>query len=225
MVWEPAPAHVYSWALEPVVTTEVDTGTEVFDLSASPLRELNARLHALAADGPRRWRVIHPNGAHNVAVGLDADVEVDVEGHVGYYCAGMNQRATVRVHGNAGVGVAENIMSGHGRGRRQRQPVGRRHRARRAARRARRRLVALRDLDEGRRDRRARLDRPHGRVHGPEGRARRLRRRGRRARRLDLRGAPVRARRGARASAPTASRRSCATSTRPSCATCSRAPA
>jgi glutamate synthase domain-containing protein 3 len=92
------------------VTTEVDTGTEVFDLSASPLRELNARLHAL--DGPRRWRVIHPNGAHNVAVGLDADVEVDIEGHVGYYCAGMNQHATVRVHGNAGVGVAENIMSG-----------------------------------------------------------------------------------------------------------------
>jgi glutamate synthase domain-containing protein 3 len=92
------------------VTTEIDTGTEVFDLSASPLRELNARLHAL--DGPRRWRVIHPNGAHNVAVGLDADLEVDVEGHVGYYCAGMNQHATVRVHGNAGVGVAENIMSG-----------------------------------------------------------------------------------------------------------------
>jgi glutamate synthase domain-containing protein 3 len=92
------------------MATEIETGTEVFDLSASPLRELNARLHAL--DGPRRWRVIHPNGAHNVAVGLDAALEVDVEGHVGYYCAGMNQHATVRVHGNAGVGVAENIMSG-----------------------------------------------------------------------------------------------------------------
>jgi glutamate synthase domain-containing protein 3 len=92
------------------VTTEVDTGTEIFDLSASPLRELNSRLHAL--DGPRRWRVIHPNGAHNVAVGLDTGVEVDIEGHVGYYCAGMNQHATVRVHGNAGVGVAENLMSG-----------------------------------------------------------------------------------------------------------------
>jgi methylamine---glutamate N-methyltransferase subunit B len=91
---------------------EVDTGTEVFDLSASPLRELNRRLHSVAPDGPRRWRVIHPNGAHSVAVGLDADVEVDVEGHVGYYCAGMNKRAVVRVHGNAGVGVAENMMSG-----------------------------------------------------------------------------------------------------------------
>jgi glutamate synthase domain-containing protein 3 len=31
---------------------------------------------------------------------------------VGYYCAGMNKLATVRVHGNASTGVAENMMSG-----------------------------------------------------------------------------------------------------------------
>ena len=31
---------------------------------------------------------------------------------MGYYCAGMNKRATVRVHGNAGPGIAENMMSG-----------------------------------------------------------------------------------------------------------------
>jgi glutamate synthase domain-containing protein 3 len=86
---------------------------EVVDLATTPLRELNRRLHDLAgAAGPRRWRVLNPNGAHAVACGLDADVEVEIEGHVGYYCAGMNKRATVRVHGNAGTGVAENIMSG-----------------------------------------------------------------------------------------------------------------
>jgi glutamate synthase domain-containing protein 3 len=56
--------------------------------------------------------VINPGGRHAIAVGLDAQVEVDVDGHVGYYCAGMNQQAVVRVHGNCGVGVAENIMSG-----------------------------------------------------------------------------------------------------------------
>ena len=37
---------------------------------------------------------------------------VEVDGHVGYYCAGMNKRARVIVHGNAGQGVAENMMSG-----------------------------------------------------------------------------------------------------------------
>jgi methylamine---glutamate N-methyltransferase subunit B len=89
------------------------SGTEVVDLAQTPLRELNRRLHALAAeDGPRHWRVFNPDGAHAVACGLDADVEVEIEGHVGYYCAGMNKRATVRVHGNAGTGVAENLMSG-----------------------------------------------------------------------------------------------------------------
>ncbi len=83
---------------------------EAVDLAETSLRELNRRLHA---DGVApRWRIAHPNGAHAVAVGIDADIEVDIDGHVGYYCAGMNKRATVRVHGNAGVGLAENIMSG-----------------------------------------------------------------------------------------------------------------
>jgi methylamine---glutamate N-methyltransferase subunit B len=88
---------------------------EVVDLSVTSLRELNQRLHGLAADGsssPRHWRIVKPSGDHAIACGLDAPVEVEIEGHVGYYCAGMNKQATVRVHGNAGVGVAENIMSG-----------------------------------------------------------------------------------------------------------------
>jgi glutamate synthase domain-containing protein 3 len=88
----------------------VAEAVETVDLASTRLRDLNARLHA--ADVAARWRVLNPAGAHAVAVGLDADVEVDIDGHVGYYCAGMNKRATVRVHGNAGVGLAENIMSG-----------------------------------------------------------------------------------------------------------------
>ena len=83
-----------------------------FDLAVTPLRELNAALHAAAGDSEGRWRVLNPRGAHAVAVGVDAPLEIDVEGHVGYYCAGMNKQATVHVHGNAGVGLAENIMSG-----------------------------------------------------------------------------------------------------------------
>src|SRR5918998_3450555 len=91
----------------------IATDVEVVDLATTSLRELNQRLHDVATGpGPRRWLVRNPNGAHAVACGLDADVEVEIEGHVGYYCAGMNQRATVRVHGNASTGVAENMMSG-----------------------------------------------------------------------------------------------------------------
>ena len=82
------------------------------DLAVTPLRELNAALHEVTEDGPRRWRVTNPRGAHALAAGVDAPIEVEIEGHAGYYCAGMNKHATIRVHGNAGVGVAENIMSG-----------------------------------------------------------------------------------------------------------------
>ncbi len=87
---------------------------EIVDLAQTPLRDLNQRLHDLAAapGGPRRWRVVNPSGIHNIACGLDADVEVVIEGHAGYYCAGMNKRATVRITGNAGQGLAENMMSG-----------------------------------------------------------------------------------------------------------------
>ena len=86
---------------------------EVVDLASTSLRELNQRLHDLAhTPGPSHWRIVNPSGAHAVACGLDADVEVEIDGHVGYYCAGMNKLATVRVHGNASTGLAENIMSG-----------------------------------------------------------------------------------------------------------------
>jgi glutamate synthase domain-containing protein 3 len=95
------------------VPAQERVAAEVVDLGKTPLRELNQRLHDLAsAPGPAYWRVLNPNGAHAVACGIDADVEADVEGHVGYYCAGMNKLATVRIRGNAGPGVAENMMSG-----------------------------------------------------------------------------------------------------------------
>jgi glutamate synthase domain-containing protein 3 len=84
-----------------------------FDLAARPVRELNEQLHRLRPDSNERlWRVGNPDGAHAVAVGLDAPITVEVEGNVGYYCAGMNKQATVLVRGNAGPGVAENMLSG-----------------------------------------------------------------------------------------------------------------
>ena len=83
------------------------------DLAVTSLRDLNQRLHDLATTpGPTHWRIVNPSGAHAVACGLDVEIEVEIEGHVGYYCAGMNKSATVRVHGNASTGIAENMMSG-----------------------------------------------------------------------------------------------------------------
>jgi glutamate synthase domain-containing protein 3 len=89
-----------------MAVTELGT----FDLASDSVRELNALLHD--PDGPERLRVLNPSGKHAIAVGIDGPREVEIEGHVGYYCAGMNKLATVRVRGNCGVGVAENMMSG-----------------------------------------------------------------------------------------------------------------
>jgi glutamate synthase domain-containing protein 3 len=87
---------------------------ERVDLASTALRELNQRLHDQAGAGEpiRQWQILNPSGAHALACGLDAPIEVEIMGHAGYYCAGMNKLATVTVHGNAGVGLAENIMSG-----------------------------------------------------------------------------------------------------------------
>ena len=84
-----------------------------FDLAATTVRELNQYLHKqLPAVGAPKVVVSHPDGAHSIACGLNASVDVEVRGHVGYYVAGMNKHAHVTVHGNAGPGAAENMMSG-----------------------------------------------------------------------------------------------------------------
>lgn len=83
------------------------------DLATSSVRELNQGLHEQVAEcTEREWRVLGAQGDHNLACGLDQQLSVDIEGHAGYYCAGMNKKAHVVVHGNVGQGVAENMMSG-----------------------------------------------------------------------------------------------------------------
>lgn len=83
------------------------------DLATTPLRDLNAALHdKTKVDADAEWTVLNPRGMHAVAVGVDAPVAVNIKGSVGYYCAGMNKHASITVHGSAGPGVAENMMSG-----------------------------------------------------------------------------------------------------------------
>lgn len=84
-----------------------------FDLAQTSLRELNQFLHNDAKSGTvGKVTVLNPDGAHNIAVGLDCPVEVEVHGHAGYYAGGMNKTARVVIHGSAGTGVGENMMSG-----------------------------------------------------------------------------------------------------------------
>lgn len=87
--------------------------THTFDLTRTTVRALNQFLHhELPRAGPQHVEVLHPNGMHNLAVGVDADVQIDIRGHAGYFIGGMNKRARITVHGSVGWSVAENIMSG-----------------------------------------------------------------------------------------------------------------
>jgi methylamine---glutamate N-methyltransferase subunit B len=88
-------------------------GSRDFDLSRDTLRELNRYLHQeVRQDLPAVVRVLNPDGAHSIACGVDAPVDIEVLGHAGYYVGGMNQHARITVHGNASIGAAENMMSG-----------------------------------------------------------------------------------------------------------------
>ncbi len=90
-----------------------ETDPAIFDLASAELRDLNAMLQALPPDtNETAWSILNPRGAHAVAVGITAPVAITVEGHAGYYCAGMNDGASITINGNAGTGVAENMMSG-----------------------------------------------------------------------------------------------------------------
>ncbi|MCC7423018.1 MAG: hypothetical protein IT428_22310 [Planctomycetaceae bacterium] len=106
-----------------------------FDLAKTTIRELNQFLHRElpkliaspagsfgasaqhlpgigTADEGLTIEVLHPNGQHSIAAGVDAPVTIEIRGHAGYFIAGMNKQAHVTVHGNVGWSVAENIMSG-----------------------------------------------------------------------------------------------------------------
>jgi len=86
---------------------------KVVDLDVTPLRDLNQMLHDQSgALEETSWRIVNPRGRHAIAAGVDAPISIEIDGNVGYYCAGMSKGATITIDGSAGTGVAENMMSG-----------------------------------------------------------------------------------------------------------------
>ncbi len=84
-----------------------------YNIAEQGVRALNERLHRLGPDSnERRFLVREPRGAHAIAVGVEEPVLIEIEGHVGFYCGGMNNGAEIVVKGHAGPGIAENMMAG-----------------------------------------------------------------------------------------------------------------
>jgi glutamate synthase domain-containing protein 3 len=92
---------------------ETVAGVGTVDLAKRSVRELNQALHDQHDEMTvQQWEVLNPKGHHNLAVGIDQNLKIDIRGPAGYYCAGMNKEAEITIHGHTGQGVAENMMSG-----------------------------------------------------------------------------------------------------------------
>ena len=91
---------------------QVTTFAPTVDCAELTTREINQAIRHLCDEGSADIRVTNPSARHNLAVALETDSKIVFDGPVGWYCAGMNQNASVTIHGSAGPGVGENMMSG-----------------------------------------------------------------------------------------------------------------
>lgn len=94
-------------------TAGQQSGSSIIDVHKTGLRNVNQRLQNIpAGSNETHFTLEHPEGEHALAVGLTSPITVEIMGTAGYYCAGMNQSASIIIHGNVSTGVAENMMSG-----------------------------------------------------------------------------------------------------------------
>ena len=80
------------------------------DCSSLTTRDINKKLRELSEGC--EVELLNPAGRHNLAVGLQKQIHLTINGHGGYYYGGMNKNAEITINGNAGAAVAENMMSG-----------------------------------------------------------------------------------------------------------------
>jgi methylamine---glutamate N-methyltransferase subunit B len=75
-------------------------------------REINIDIKQQVALGESHIVVRNPGARHNLGVAILKPVTVQLDGSVGYYCAGLIDGAKFEVAGSAGWGLAESMMNG-----------------------------------------------------------------------------------------------------------------
>jgi formylmethanofuran dehydrogenase subunit C len=82
----------------------------ILDCARLSTREINAALAGLL-DGACA-RIVAPWGRHNLVVGLEHRITVEIEGNAGYFIGGLCDGPDLVVDGFVGWSVGENLMSG-----------------------------------------------------------------------------------------------------------------
>ena len=73
-------------------------------------RQINAALAQLPEGA--RVTIAEPKGRHNLAVGLENKIRVEIDGNAGYFIGGLCDGPHITVNGFVGWSVGENLMSG-----------------------------------------------------------------------------------------------------------------
>ena len=70
------------------------------NLKKESLRKVNETLQSIDRKSNKKiFKISNPDGNHAICAGLKDEIEVTIDGHTGYYCAGMNMNANIIVNG------------------------------------------------------------------------------------------------------------------------------
>lgn len=74
-------------------------------------RDLNMELRRMVSTY-RKISIENPRGIHHIAAGLRGDIEIDIEGSVGYFAGTMIDGPRININGNAGWFLGDNMTAG-----------------------------------------------------------------------------------------------------------------
>ena len=83
------------------------------DCEGRTSREINSEIKHQIQQGENHILVRNPGARHNLGVAILKPVTIQLEGSVGYYCAGLIDGPAFEIAGSAGWGLAESMMNGH----------------------------------------------------------------------------------------------------------------
>jgi glutamate synthase domain-containing protein 3 len=86
--------------------------TLTIDCAHRSTREINAEIRSAADKGVPTVELLNPQARHNLGVSILKPIHLVYRGHVGSYTVGLCDGVTAEIHGTAGWGVADNLMSG-----------------------------------------------------------------------------------------------------------------
>ncbi len=98
---------LYPWA--PVVDTAKSAEIDADGLTAT---DVNLKIRALMEDGVGTVKVLNPRGMHSLGVGILSKLNLEFDGSLGYFAAGLIDGPNVRISGRVGWSCGENMMSG-----------------------------------------------------------------------------------------------------------------